>query len=338
MAVRVLESTSARRGLYAALVELAILLGKRPEVKRGCLVLWRCRLSRQRAKAEWDNALNVLDDRVAQRLAIVYVDQGTTWMEPADALNEQIAEVFRLATEEGRRRHGLEFPVRPRPRQKLHEVFKILLIRWLRGDGPIPLGRLCDEVGCSRPTVRKALERDSLRDAVAHASNRSVTLKMFPRAAWNELLALTREIRNTFQFRDQSGGQPDPEALLRRTEKANVSDLGVSGVFAARHWHPNFNLHGSPRLDLILHAPDGRADLRFVKRVDPALALDEERRFPAALVIHVIDRATSQFAPSRDGGLPWADPVETALDLHEMSLTGQANQLLTHLRPEARLA
>jgi hypothetical protein len=337
-AVEVLKSSPGSRGLYAALMGLAIFLSQNPQVRRGCLVVWKSRLSLERVKEEWANALRAFEEPVAQRLALVYFDHDQTWIDPTDAYYERIASAFRSAAEENRDRHDLNITVRRRPGQKFYEVLKVLLIRWLQEEGPIPLGKLADEVGCSHPTVKNALERDSLRNTIYYTSSRSVELKAFPHIAWKELLALTHEIRNTFRFRDRTGNKPDPESLLRRVERHGNTSIGLSGVFAARHWHPDFDLHGTPRLDIVYHAPNGRADLQFVKQVDPALSLDNSSESSPALVIHVIERATSQFVSRTNEPLPWADPVETVLDLYDMSLTVQANQLLTHLRPEARLA
>ena len=337
-AVEVRRSASGSRGLYAGLMGLAIFLQQRPEVERGCLVLLGSRLSLERVKEEWAQTRNTFQDTVAKRLALVYLDDGKTWIDPANDYFQRIAEVFQSAGDRPKNdRKNLYVQVRPRPGKKFYEVFKILLNRWLQKEGPIPLGKLADEVGCSHPTVRNALERDSLRNSISYMSNRSVELRKFPQAAWNELLALAHEIRHTFPFRDRTGNKPDPDSLLNRLNKVEIPSLGLGGVYAARHWHPNFDLHGSPRLDLIYHAPNGEADLQFVKRVDPALTLENSPESSPALVVHVIDRATSQFAKRDNQRLPWADPVETVLDLNEMSLTVQASQLLNYLRPETRL-
>lgn len=337
-AVEVRQSASGSRGLYAGLLGLAIFLQQRPEVERGCLVLLGSRFSLDRVKEEWAQTRNTFRDTVAERLGLVYVADGETWTDPANDYFQRIAEAFQSAGFHSQNdRENLYVQVRPRPGHKFYEVFKILLNRWLQKEGPIPLGKLADEVGCSYPTVKNALEKDSLRNSVSYTSNRSVELRKFPHAAWNELLALAHEIRHTFPFRDRTGDKPDPDSLLSRLGKLKIPYLGLGGVHAARHWHPDFDLHGSPRLDLIYHAPDGEADLRFVKRLDPALALDNSSEPSPALVVHVIDRATSQFAESDAERLPWADPVETVLDLNEMSLSDQADQLLNYLRPETRL-
>jgi hypothetical protein len=46
-----------------------------------------------------------------------------------------------------------------------------------------------------------------------------------------------------------------------------------------------------------------------------------------SLVIHALRRAESLFQPGEDG-LPWADPVECLLDLHEARLESQALEFL----------
>jgi hypothetical protein len=122
---------------------------------------------------------------------------------------------------------------------------------------------------------------------------------------------------------------------LKRIHPVHVA---LSGVLAARYWDPNFNLHGTPRLDLVVHAPTGRANLDFVRSLDPALAQVEDTREPAAVVVHPLVRRSPLFTGKSDANVPWADPVETVLDLYDLSLIRQGNQLLTHLRREVRLA
>ena len=337
-AVEVLKSVSGSRGIYAGLMDLAIFLVQRPDIEKGCLVVLGSRLSFERIKEEWKQTRRAFQDSVSARLVLVYIGDDKTWVDPATDYFKRIADVFQSKTDRTSDGNDLLFQVRPRPGQKFYEVFKVLLNRWLQKSGPIPLGKLADEVGCSYPTVRSALEKDSLNNSISYTSNRSVELRNFPHVAWNELVALTHEIRHSFLFHDRTKGKPDPESLLNRIlNTVDTGNLGLGGVFAARRWHPDFDLHGTPRLDLVYHAPDGNVDLRFVKRIDPALTVDDSNESSPALVIHVIQRASSQFTESDNGGMKLADPVETTLDLYEMSLTVQANQLFNYLRPETRI-
>ena len=68
-------------------------------------------------------------------------------------------------------------------------------------------------------------------------------------------------------------------------------------------------------------------DLSFVERLDPALEKAARPDESSSLVIHCIRRAESLFQPG-DHGVPWADPVECLLDLHEARLESQAQAFL----------
>ena len=335
-AVEVQRAIYGSRGLYSAVLQLAIYLEQNSSVEQVCLVLNRTRMSLSRLKEEWSASKSVLRNPIAHRLNLVVVENGETWIDPDDPYFRRIARVFALASSS---HGGLQGDVVPQqPGQKLYEVWKVLLNRWLQKQGPIAVGELAEEVGCSYPTVRKALDKPSLRNALQTTSNRSVELKAFPHDSWRELVALSSTQRNSIRFRDRSGEKPTPQGLLKRLEQNKPSHLALGGVLAARHWYSNFDLHGTPRLDLVYHAPNGTIDLEFVRKLDPALTRTDDTTEPAVLVVHPLVRAAPLFIEKTEKSIPWADPVETALDLCDLSLTTQANQLLTHLRPEVRLA
>jgi len=115
------------------------------------------------------------------------------------------------------------------------------------------------------------------------------------------------------------------------------SGIALGGVVAARHWHPEFDLHGTPRLDLLLHAPEDTLDLSFVRKLDPALRRIDEYDESPVLVIRPLQRSDPLFEVVPDKSLPLADPVETTLDLRDLGLMAQAGQLLAHFRTEVRL-
>ena len=75
-----------------------------------------------------------------------------------------------------------------------------------------------------------------------------------------------------------------------------------------------------------------------MQKLDPALKRIEDFDESPILVIRPLQRADPLFDRVRDTSLPFADPVETALDLCDLGLTAQAGQLFAHFRPEARLA
>lgn len=71
-------------------------------------------------------------------------------------------------------------------------------------------------------------------------------------------------------------------------------------------------------------------DLDFIRRLDPALS-PTTKAHAAALVVHAVPRAVSLFETDPSEGVPWADPVEILLDLHELRLSAQADAFIRHL-------
>ena len=335
-AVEVQRVIYGSRGLHSAVMQLAIFLERNLAVQRACLVLNQTRMSLPRLKQEWHFSKKVLRSSLAHRLNLIVIENEGTWIDPDELYLRKIAQVFDNSAS---RNEAMRDEVVPQQAgQRVYEVWKVLLSRWLQKQGPIAMGALAEQVGCSYPTVRKALDKHALRNVLQYTSNRSVELKAFPHDSWRELLALSNSMRNSFRFRDQSGDKPTPQGLLRRLEKSSTSHLALGGVLAARHWHPDFDLHGTPRLDLAYHAPSGKVALDFVRMLDPALIRVDDPLESAVLVVHPVLRAAPLFVEQPGKRIPWADPVETALDLCDLSLTTQANQLLTQLRPEVRLA
>lgn len=344
------QSSPGVRGLRTGLLQLARFLDEHPSVERGCLLLNRSRLSRERLQEEWCATKGVLKKSVSRRLGIIAFEENFQWIDPKDGELQSIAAKFEphlTSSSADTRWHSEGTVIRPtrpqrkyalprRPGQKFYEIAKVLISRWLQKMGPIAIGELARQVGCSYPTVSAALKRSSLRRAASHLSNRSVELRAFPHETWSELVALSSTMRPTFRFQDRSGDKRSPQSLLKRLERNTVSHLAVGGVIAARHWHPGIDLHGIPRLDLLYHSCDKRLDLTFVEKLDPALELVDDG-LSADLVVHVIQRSMPLFVKPNPNGVSLADPVETALDLCELSLIPQADRLLTHLRPEVRL-
>lgn len=332
-AVRVQRSSRGSRDFHSAVMQLAVFLEQNPKVEQACLILGETHMSRSRLEEEWDASKRVLRNEIARRLGIALVEGGPTWINPETPLLRRIAKAFEESPQ------SIDplwhETLRQTPGSKSYEVLKILICRWLQHQGPIGIGTLGEQAGCSYPTIRKTLDKSNLRIAVNVTSNRSVELKAFPRDAWRELVAVSGVVRHTIRFRDRSGEPSAPQALLKRLERLRPPGVAVGGVTAARHWHRDLDLHGTPRLDLTCHCPDGNVDYSFVKTLDSALTPTSDA---AVLVIHPLTRAHSLFENEGKPGVPWSDPVETALDLYELSLVTQANQLLTHLRTEVRLA
>ena len=140
------------------------------------------------------------------------------------------------------------------------------------------------------------------------------------------MVAVSGRVRSTMRFVDRSGQPRTPESYMRRLAKMARPDIGVGGVTGGRHYLESLDLTGSPRLDLTVHIPGGRADLSFVEKLDPALCKIDDGSVPGNVVVHFIRRRDSLFEPGPEG-IFYADPVECLLDLHEARLEDQARQL-----------
>jgi len=113
----------------------------------------------------------------------------------------------------------------------------------------------------------------------------------------------------------------------------SMPSVGIAGSSGARHWFPDLDLRGDPRLDLSIHSPAGSLDLDFIQKLDPALVRVSEPSEPASLVLHSIRRVDSLFTPSKEKGLFWADPVECLLDLYDLRFSEQAESMIASLTP-----
>jgi hypothetical protein len=208
-------------------------------------------------------------------------------------------------------------------------VPKLLLHRLLTSGEPVTSEWLARTAGCSYPAVARALR--PLGSLLERRSDRSVVLRWFPKEEFARLVAVADRARSTVRFADQSGQPRSVESHLHRLEKLNPPSLAIGGVLGAKHYYPELDLVGTPRLDLSLHCPGQRMNLDFVEKLDPALKRVEDPLAPANLVVHAMRQADAQFIP-RDGGLAWADPVECLFDLHEARLEMQAAQFLEALQ------
>lgn len=317
---------TAVRDIRSAMVQLGMLLAERDRVTQGCLVLVADRLTSSRVQHEWVALQAVFRQDVADRLALVVIGDDYDLCLP-----EARPDLVRLAEVVRRLVTTAEAPlVAQMPKQ--YGILKVLAARWLVGERPISRKALGEMAGCSYPTVAKALEW--LGPVVRQTSDRSVELNAFPRAAWSELLALLPSQRGRLEYVDRSGRSPDLDALLRRLQRLRPANVALGGVIAAHRWDPHFDLRGLPRLDLTVHAAPS-LDLGFLRRLDPALG-------PASggapvLVLHPVQRPVSLFVADEDGGLPFADPVETLLDLSELRLLDQGNALIDRLERTRRI-
>lgn len=324
------SSAGPLRGLAARATQLA-LAASQPTVKRAILAWWSASFSPREIGSEWERVLSVFSAEIKTKLQLVLVSPANDVIYPADDLGRQVAAALRRAAAAVSRAAAAVPEQLTVSRPDLsYEVLKILLLRWLRGDSPIAMGELQAQTGLTHPTVAKRIRE--LGPDVERTSNRSVRLRAFPTRAWAELAALSLRVRQTVGFEDRSGRSGDLSALVVRIQRQRPSNVALGGVVGARHWQPEFDLVGIPRVDLELHAPLGNADLRFVSRIDPALVPARPEVAPV-LAVHAVIRAVSLFEGS-ERALPWADPVEILLDLYQLKLHKQADDFIRFWRKQ----
>jgi hypothetical protein len=316
--VEVKVGVKSFRHFRDGLIQLAYYLAERPG-KRGLLVLVDSVISESGLDGELKAARRILNSAVAGRLTVAWSRKGEYSGIPAD-----LGEDFRKWLDELVRRAKSQGRV---PRETFFEVLEVLVHEWLLKHGPMTSDWLARAVGCSYPTVANALRR--LGPSIIRHRDRRVELKYFPRDEWSHLLAVADKVRSTVRFRDRSGQPRTSGDLFARAEKLKRRDIAYGGVLGARHYLPDLDLVGTPRLEISWHCPRGNADPDFVKALDPALERTQERDDPANLVIHVVRRADPFFEAS-PLGMKAADPVECLLDLQESRLEQQAMEFLRH--------
>ena len=341
------------RDLRDGLLQLSSYLAEHPKVQRGRLLIAISRSTLERTLGEWARAKRAIRPEIAGRLNLIAVVEGQLGTDPNEKALRKMGERFGAIVSEMEKRDRFHSASPGGDRNwggrvlggswKHLEVEKVLLHRWLLGQGGIKAAELAKLVGCSFPTVQQTVRRLEAKDLIVREKGRSIALRRYPRGRWSELFMLAESIYPPEAYVDVTGDSGGPEALLKRLRRRPVENVAVGGVTAAREWDPMFDLNGTPRLDLVLHVPEGgRAggglDPDFVRKLDPALRPQKEHsRSAPVLVLHRIRRRAALFAHDPDGRPPRAGPVETLEHLNQMGLTVQAKDLLNRLRPEAKV-
>ena len=321
--IEVKMGVSALRSVRNGLMELAYAMTRRPGFK-ALLVLPDASVTRSRLQAEWELVSAVLRPELVEGLSLCIGQEGRFIGIPSDP-DSETQRILSEVVEAQRPRMDLGHAHGSAP----FVVLKILFHHWLTDGRPATTDWLAKVSGYSYPTVSSVLRK--LGGLIERESGRRIRLRWFSRDEFGRLLGESGRARATVRFVDRSGQPRSPEAHVRRLEQLGPPRLAIGGVLGAKHYDPDLDLAGAPRLDLSQHCPDRRLDLSFIHRLDPALKRVEDPLEPATVVVHAVRHADSLFAP-RDGGLCWADPVECLLDLHEARLERQASQLLDALQ------
>jgi hypothetical protein len=325
--IRSVTGIDAIRTLRAELLALVAAADEEPHAVQ-LLCLSAPRMTEERIAAEWGLMQRSLRPEVARRLAVrvLHADgRARSFGIVPDSMAVQLCS----ESSPVERRSGTRLP---RPDYSFI-VLKLLVYGWLTHRGPLTTLWIAEAAGCSYPTVALALKR--LGRVVRRHRDRRVELLDFPREEWGRLLLTADEARSTLRYADRSGQPRSAASLADRLRALRPENVAIGGVLAARHYHPELDLMGLPRLDVSVYSPGRWPDLSFVRRLDPALEATSDRTEPARLTVHFVRHAKSLFLES-PGGFAWADPVECLLDLHEARLEPQAAEFVNALRERSQ--
>ena len=322
------HSVDAVRTVRLALVDLAAALSAAPGV-RGYLILPDARIAERRLREEWAHMRAILRPGVLDRLAIgLPTTDGHIVGIPQD-LSTEMQAWLRDAIELDRSRR----PLRHERPDYHFIILKLLIHQWLTIRQPMTTVALAKAAGCSYPTVARVLK--GLGSLITRETDRRLSLRLLPDEQLSRLVATSGRARSTHRFVDQSGQPRSPEGHVRRLQKLKLDGVAIGGVLAARHYVPELDIVGTPRLDLSVHCGVQPLQLAFINQLDPALRLETDPMKPANVVVHAVRHADPLFRTS-DNGIAWTDPVECLLDLHEARLEATANQFLEFVQHSGR--
>jgi hypothetical protein len=321
--VEVKAGTRSLRSVRDGLLTLAYSLAGQPEL-RGVLLLVDTRITPSRIEEERQAARAVLLPEVLDRITVALWNDGRPWSTLVGLDAEDVRWLGKIAEDSTSRR---------RVTRPMHfEVLRVLVHLWLTHADPVTSVRLAEIVDCSQPTLARALKRWA--GIVHRTSDRRVSLRQFPSREWTTLLAAGDSARPTLRYSDRSGQPRAPDALLDRLwglqAKGKALDVAVGGVQGARHYYPELDLVGSPRMELSWHCCGPVSEPSFVSLLDPALGPVRSREEVPALVVHLLQRKESLFQRIASGPAV-ADPTECLLDLQEARLDEQAESFLWYL-------
>ena len=311
------------RNVRMGLMHLAYVVSQRSGFE-GFLVLPNATVTRNRLEQEWQLAASVLRPDLIDRLSLCMGESDHFIGIPRDPDLETQRILSKVVAKE--RPHASSRLARS---HASFAVLKVLLLEWLKGGEPITAESLARSSGYSYPTIANVLK--NLGSLIERQSDRRIGLRWFPKDEFARLLAVSDRARSTVRFTDRSGQLRPFESYIRRLEKLKPPGLAIGGVLGAKHYVPNLDLVGTPRLDISLHCPGYLMDLGFLEKLDPALKRVSDPLESASFVVHAV-RHENPFFETREGGLCWADPVECLIDLHEARLEKQAFQFLETLQ------
>lgn len=312
------------RILQSAFMRLAALLEEHPN-QTAILIIDDARISISRLSEEWESWNKLFQLSIFSRIRMVVFSKGQIAEYFGDFTNEEIEALHIIQ----KRLWEVSKSKKSNKPDSFFEIFRVLLIHFFRGSGPLQINQLSQQTGFSFPTVSNVLEK--LEPQLIRQSDRSVEFKTFPRDHWFKLLATLDNIREPQGY--WTNKPRSVNDLINRLKENPNKEIALGGIIGASHYFPGIDLVGVHRLDLCVQNWSISKVDKIIRKLDPGLRKVKIGELPQ-VVVHNIRRPESLFTEGTS--LPIADEVECLLDLYESRLESQANELLELLKERTR--
>jgi hypothetical protein len=247
LAVLPMLKAHAVRDLRSGMMELAGWLADHPE-QRGLLVLLGSRLSPKRLEEEIFRASKVLQPAVYARIQVLGLPNRFSLQDSLQDAGLNAEEAH--GVDEALRRSFTKKSASRSPRSAYDLVFEHLVNTYLLNLGPMTTESIMAATGFSYPPVADAIEK--LGPSIWRHSDKRVELDHFPRKEWSRFISVYERGEFCQKFTLSTELARSPGTFLKRFSKVATPKVAIGGVHAARHYYPNLDLVGAPRLDVCI--------------------------------------------------------------------------------------
>jgi hypothetical protein len=301
---------------FAASVLRVAMLAEENARHEVVLVLEEPAIGSAKLKDEWNAAEKIIRPEIWQRMVLMMGKGGELDGLPAKPSMEEWAQA--VAAADAPREGPLR---RERGGEVFHDILRVLVRQWMERGGAVSGKWLCEQAGCSHPTLTRALRRLA---KYLTGTRPPVALARFPTDEWRRLIDGADRIRCSRRFAAATGDLT-VDALGKSVRALRRDDVWLGGVAGARHYFPALDLIGTPRLDVTMPCTSRQPDVSWVEPLGLRPAMEGEA---VMLAVHAVHFPGARCEKS--GGRRWADRVECLLDLHDARLEAQALDFLRH--------
>lgn len=330
--IEVLASSSLR-DLRLLMLALAQRLSQEEgPSQRGLLVLTKSRISQASLERELSELATVLRPELFRRVAVFNADGGIEdFLKKPDTPGDLRSPEFQAYVDRLLKPGSVDArPYGSAPGSGKDAVLEYLILSWLHKEGPLSMLELQRRIGVSYPTVAAVVRDLETSGSLERGFKRSVELRQFPWAQWQNWLARMSTSRKTVLFRSTVHRSDIALRMVERMGRLGRDDVAIGGTLGAAMHFPKLDVVGTPRLDLVVLGEPGDFTQEEVARLDPSLEAIFGQAHTADLAAHFVGRRrTPHFL--KVGERLYADELNCIADLCELGLVGPANEMLRSL-------